>query len=108
MGRPNGYLAIVMEEMVRTGQVESYAEIAHVAGVSRTRLSQIMELLELAPDIQGAVLDGALAVGEHQLRLAARSIGFTRQRQHWFADQEGLDIRAGESMVASSFRGLPY
>ena len=74
-------LAIVVDEMVRSGQVESYAEIAQLAGMSRARLSQIMGLLTLAPDIQLAILGGAMVEGEHQLRAATTTVHFRRQRQ---------------------------
>jgi hypothetical protein len=49
-------LAIRLEEQVRTGVVASYAELAAVGHVTRARVSQILNLVNLAPDIQDALL----------------------------------------------------
>jgi hypothetical protein len=49
-------LALRFEELVRTGQVGSYTELASLGHVTRARVSQIMSLLGLAPDIQEALL----------------------------------------------------
>ncbi len=73
-------LALVLDEMVRDGRVNSYAEVARVAGVSRARLSQITALLGLAPDIQVGLLDGTVVVGERRLREVLRSARWADQR----------------------------
>lgn len=49
-------LAIRFDQLVRTGQVADYAELARLAHVTRARMTQIMNLLMLAPDIQEAIL----------------------------------------------------
>ena len=49
-------LALRLEERVRTGQIGSYSELATLGHVTRARVSQIMNLLCLAPDIQEALL----------------------------------------------------
>jgi hypothetical protein len=49
-------LALRFEQLVRTGTVRDYAELARLGQVSRARLTQIMNLLHLAPDIQEAIL----------------------------------------------------
>jgi hypothetical protein len=49
-------LALRLEELVRTGQVGSYSELASLGQVTRARVSQILNLLSLAPDIQEALL----------------------------------------------------
>jgi hypothetical protein len=49
-------LAIWFDELIRMGEVESYAELAKIGGVSRARVTQIMDLLNLAPGIQKALL----------------------------------------------------
>ena len=49
-------LAIHFERQVRTGVVRGYAEIARLGHVDRSRVTQIMDLLQLAPDIQEEVL----------------------------------------------------
>jgi hypothetical protein len=45
-----------MDQLVRTGEVTGYAELAALGHVTRARMSQIMGLLCLAPDIQEGVL----------------------------------------------------
>jgi len=49
-------LAIRFEELIHSGEVTGYAELAALGHVSRARLSQIMSLLSLAPDIQEEIL----------------------------------------------------
>ena len=49
-------LAIHMQELVEAGEVADYAELARLAHVSRARITQIMNLLHLAPDIQEEIL----------------------------------------------------
>jgi hypothetical protein len=49
-------LALRLDELVRTGQVASYSALASLGHVTRARISQIMNLLHLAPDIQEALL----------------------------------------------------
>ena len=49
-------LAIRMEELIRSREVTDYAELARLGHVSRARLSQIMTLNCLAPDLQEEIL----------------------------------------------------
>jgi hypothetical protein len=49
-------LALRFEQLVRTGAVRDYAQLARLGQVSRARLTQVMNLLHLAPDIQEAIL----------------------------------------------------
>jgi hypothetical protein len=49
-------LAIRFDRFVRDGVVTDYAELARLGHVSRARVTQIMNLLHLAPDIQEAIL----------------------------------------------------
>jgi hypothetical protein len=41
---------------VRSGQIGSYCELAALGHVTRARVSQILNLIHLAPDIQEALL----------------------------------------------------
>jgi len=50
-------LAIKFEGYVREGVVKDYAELARLGHVTRARVTQIMDLNLLAPDIQEAILD---------------------------------------------------
>jgi hypothetical protein len=49
-------LALRLDELVRTGQIRSYTELASLGQVTRARICQIVNLLYLAPDIQEALL----------------------------------------------------
>ena len=49
-------LALRLDELVRTGQIRSYRELALLGQVTRARVSQIVNLLYLAPDLQEALL----------------------------------------------------
>ncbi len=49
-------LALQFQEMIDRGEVRDYANLARLGCVSRERISQIMMLVWLAPDIQEAVL----------------------------------------------------
>jgi hypothetical protein len=49
-------LAIRFDELIRTGQVSSYAELARLGHVTPARVSQIMNLTLLSPAIQERLL----------------------------------------------------
>lgn len=49
-------LAIRFEELLASGTVKDYADLARLGGVSRARITQIMNLRLLAPDIQESLL----------------------------------------------------
>ena len=49
-------LAIRFEGLIQSGEVTNYADMARLAHVSRARITQIMNLLLLAPDIQEKIL----------------------------------------------------
>jgi hypothetical protein len=82
-------LAIRFDQLIRDGVVSDQAELARVGHVSRARLTQIMNLLNLAPDIQEEILflpateHGRDAITEKQLRPIAAMPSWTKQRQIW-------------------------
>jgi hypothetical protein len=82
-------LAIRLEEQVRTGVVGNYAEMASVGHVTRARVSQIMNLVNLAPDIQEALLHlprtegGRDAVILADLQPIASVLDWRMQRRLW-------------------------
>jgi hypothetical protein len=49
-------LALRFQELVRSGAIANYAELARLGQVTEARISQIMDLTLLAPDIQEAIL----------------------------------------------------
>jgi hypothetical protein len=49
-------LAITFEELMRSGAVRTFAELAELGHVSPARITQVMNLLLLAPEIQERLL----------------------------------------------------
>jgi len=82
-------LAIRFEKLVRDGAVRDYADLARLGNVSRARLTQIMNLLVLAPDIQEAILflprtdRGFDPISERQIRRVTVEPDWRRQRRMW-------------------------
>lgn len=79
-------LAIKFDQMIRDGVVKDQAELARLGFVTRARMTQIMNLLNLAPDIQVTVLDlnpveaGKDEVTERQIRHIAELADWRKQR----------------------------
>ncbi|KAA5541889.1 hypothetical protein FYK55_16970 [Roseiconus nitratireducens] len=84
-------LAIRLDQLIRNGVVADQAEIARLGYVSRARLTQIMDLLLLAPDIQEEILRlppvkrGESCISEHDIRPIAATACWDAQRQMWRA-----------------------
>ena len=82
-------LAIRCEASIRSGAIGNYAELASLGRVSRARVSQIMNLLNLAPDIQDAILHLPRTVaGRDPIRLRdlqpiASTLDWIKQRKKW-------------------------
>ena len=79
-------LAIRFDQLIRDGVVADQAELARLGHVSPARLTQIMNLLWLAPDIQEALLFlprvacGQDPVHERQIRPIAAVADWRKQR----------------------------
>ncbi len=82
-------LAIRFEGLIRDGVVADQADLARLGHVSRARITQIMNLLYLAPDIQEQILflprieRGRDPIKEHQLRPIAAVADWRKQRKLW-------------------------
>jgi hypothetical protein len=78
-------LAIKFQEMVDRGEVRDYADLARLGYVTRARLTQIMNLLLLAPDIQEALLSSNFTerciITERHLRIVVQTILWEDQRK---------------------------
>ena len=76
-------LAIRFEGLIRDGAVPDRKTIAQLGGVTRARLTQIMQLLNLAPDIQEELLflQPSSRIVERTMRPIVRSIHFDEQRR---------------------------
>jgi hypothetical protein len=84
-------LALRFDEYLRTGQVANHAALAELGHVSRARISQIMNLLHLAPDIQEAILllprtlQGRDPIHLRQPQPIAAILDWQKQRPRWRA-----------------------
>jgi hypothetical protein len=82
-------LAIRFDGYLRTGKVATYAELAELGHVTRARISQVMNLLNLAPQIQEAILflprtfAGRDPINLHQLVTIASEPDWRKQLASW-------------------------
>jgi hypothetical protein len=82
-------LAIRFDQLIRDGEVQDLADIARLGQVTRARVTQIMNLLHLAPDIQQEILalprigSGRDRVTERDLRPIAALPDWRKQRIQW-------------------------
>lgn len=82
-------LAIHFDGLIRLGIVRDYADIARLGGTTRARVSQIMNLLNLAPEIQERLLflpgtrRGRDPVNERKLRELVAMPLWQNQSSEW-------------------------
>jgi len=82
-------LAHHVQKLLDTGQVKDLAEVARRGHVTRARVTQIMNLLHLAPDIQEEILSfppttkGKDPITLRSLRQILAEPSFVKQRQMW-------------------------
>ncbi len=74
-------LAHRIEGMVQRGAFDGYADAARRLGLTRARVTQIVDLVLLAPDIQAAVLLGLVEPRDRHLRAVGRHALWTDQRR---------------------------
>lgn len=82
-------LAIHFLDMIEKGEATDYADLARLAGLSRERMSQILELIWLAPEIQQEILEfptnkvGRFPISETRVRRVAEHLEWDAQREAW-------------------------
>ena len=87
-------LAHRCRDLVRDGVIINQSELAHYGQISTTRMSQIMWLDNLAPDIQQQILDlprttqGRDTIQERDIRPIAKTHDWAHQRKMWAALQK--------------------
>lgn len=97
-------LAIRFDELVRSGEVEDFAAIAELGQVSRARVSQIVNLLNLAPDIQEEILFSPPvqgdrdAISEREVREIAAEVDWQLQREAWSKARQDAGGSSGPSL----------
>ena len=76
-------LAIRLEGLVRDETVQNYAELAQLGRVTRARMTQIMKLLQLAPDLQEQLLflPEVKGLNERNLRAIVQQLDWSEQRR---------------------------
>ena len=75
--------------MIDSGEVESFQQLAELGRISQPRMTQIMSLLLLAPNIQDEllylpeVIQGKVTIHEKLLRPLTREMDWRVQRRMW-------------------------
>lgn len=81
-------LAHKIEDAIQRGAVRDRAEVARRLGLTRAKITQLLDLALLAPDLQCQVLaleavDGVEPTSERTLRAVAFAGAWARQRDQW-------------------------
>ena len=82
-------LASRMQSMLDSGEVENFQQLAELGRISQPRMTQIMSLLNLAPDIQEEllylpeVIQGKATIHERLLRPLTTELDWRVQRRMW-------------------------
>ena len=82
-------LAIRFDRLIQDGIISDQSELARLAHVTQPRMTQIMNLLNLAPDIQEQLLfmprvhNGRDPIHEKMLRPVTRMVRWNDQRVLW-------------------------
>jgi hypothetical protein len=84
-------LAIRCERLINDGVAADQSELARFGQITTARMTQIMSLLNLAPDLQEQILflprteRGRDVIKETDLRLLTATLDWRKQRQMWAA-----------------------
>ena len=108
-------LAIRFESLIEKGEVRGFADLARLGSVSRARISQIMNLLNLAPDIQeeilflSRVMKDRDPITEHHIRPVASAVLWAEQREVWgenpgavYERESGSGVKPSTAMTGGS------
>ena len=91
--RKNLVMAYQIQELLERNKAKSQDQIARWMGFNRARISQIMNLLFLAPEIQTEILlSKGLEIPEHQARKIPLEADWPKQKQIWLALTKHLSI----------------
>lgn len=88
-------LAIKFDDLLRKGVVANQSDLARLCRVTQPRMTHIMNLLHLAPDIQEEILflpaveRGRDPIHEHMLREVTGAVAWREQRRRWSALRRG-------------------
>jgi hypothetical protein len=96
-------LAIRFDRLLQEGSITSYADVARLGRVTPARVSQIMALLQLAPDIQEQLLflprieRSRGSIHMWQVLPIAGLLSWPAQRRRWRALQSDQRAKIGRS-----------
>lgn len=82
-------LAIRCEQLIRDGVIANQSELAEFGRITTARMTQIMSLLNLAPDIQEQILflprteQGRDTIKETDVRRIVQILDWRKQRRMW-------------------------
>ena len=82
-------LAIQFQDVIQRGEARDYADLARLGCLTRERMSQIMELVWLAPDIQQEILEfppsgaGRFPISECAIRKIGGDLSWVKQCYFW-------------------------
>jgi hypothetical protein len=82
-------LALQFEKMLQNGEATDQSSLARTMQITQSRMTQIMNLLHLAPDIQETILflprtiKGDDPIHEKTLRPITAEVSWQRQREMW-------------------------
>jgi hypothetical protein len=82
-------LAIRCDKLIRDGVIGNQSELADFGRITTARMTQVMTLLNLAPDLQEQVLflprteHGRDAIKETDVRPIAQTLDWRKQRRMW-------------------------
>lgn len=74
-------LAHYVERLVEEEKLATCAEAAQALGLTRARMTQIMNLLLLSPDLQEQLLTGEIALSERSLRCVVEEADWESQER---------------------------
>jgi hypothetical protein len=89
-------LALKMEQMLQDGVVKNYSDLAQRGRVSAARITQVMNLLHLAPDIQEEILSSKTTqdwLSEAVVRKLSSIVLWSEQRNRWQELLAGATLR---------------
>lgn len=95
-------LAHRLQQAIDSGEIQDRASLARQYGLTRARVTQLLNLTLLAPDIQEQVLalkavDGLEPTSERALREVSREMEWGEQRLRWIELRRRLRIIAATS-----------
>jgi hypothetical protein len=101
-------LAHYLDRMIERGLVADFTAAARMLGVSQPRLTHLMGLLLLAPEIQAAVLLGEMEFGDKELRALTRIAAWSEQLEALARPRQmSHTCRLSRPGLAAAARSIP-